>query len=132
MGSGALALPCLVRRSCATLVVILHGWFLPLSWGHGTMVRCMHGAGGERGCRSHSYPWAKVVYHAEGERGSHVPMPAYPFACRMSWLSPGQGSGTLSLMSGDSEGRSLVAEAAHCTITRTLHGCSASALSFSR
>ena len=76
MGSGALALPCLVRRSCATLVVILHGWFLPLSWGHaGTMVRCMHGTGGERGCRSHSCPWAKVVYHAEGERGCHAGAP---------------------------------------------------------
>ena len=102
MDSGALALPCLVRRSCATLVVILHGWFLPLSWGHGTMVRCMHDTGGERGCRSHLCPWAKVVYHAEGERGSHArvglvsptdakgaaltrrPVPACPLVCRLA------------------------------------------------
>ena len=101
MGSGALARPCLVRRSSVTLVVLVHIWSLPLSWGHGTMVRCKHGAGGERGCRSHSYPWAKVVYHAEGERGSHArvglvsptdtkgaaltrrPVPAYPLVCRL-------------------------------------------------
>ena len=58
-------------RSCAPVTFVS----LPLSWGHGTMVRCMHDTGGERGCRSHSCPWAKVVYHAEGERGSHAGAP---------------------------------------------------------